>query len=150
MFNKALSLVEMIISLAITAVLTGTVLVSLTLVEGRKLDTQARNLLSDLSWVRETAATQHYNYTVVFDTAGDTYSIYNSSVAPANLIKSKKLMVNLVSINDWNNNPIPLSRFTFFYPKGNTSDQVSITLEQNKRTRRLNISDETGFIKMEQ
>ncbi len=147
MINKAITLVEMIIGLAITAVLVATALVSLNFVDGRKLDTQARSMLSDLFWVRESAASLHNNYIISFDTTNETYSIYNGSVSPANLTRKQRLTVNLVNVTDWSNNP--MSQISFSFPLGKPSDKVWINLSQSKRSRRLNISDETGFIKME-
>jgi prepilin-type N-terminal cleavage/methylation domain-containing protein len=148
MAGKGLTLVEMIIGLAVTAVLAATVLVSFNFVDGRKLDTQARNMVSDLIWGRELAASNHHDYIVDFDIANETYSFYNGSKIAARLVRQQKLSVNLVNVTNWNHNTIP--DFTFYAPKGNTSSTVLITLNQTGRSRIINVSNETGFIKMEQ
>jgi prepilin-type N-terminal cleavage/methylation domain-containing protein len=145
--EKALTLVEMVISLAITAVLTAIALVSLNFVSGRELDIQARNLVSDLTWARESVVSTHYNYTIAFDTNNETYSLYNGTVAPANLIKTQKLTVELVNVTNWTY--APKTNFIFYYPGGNASIPVLINLRQTGRSRRLNISDQTGFIRVE-
>ena len=147
MSEKALTLIEMVISLAITAVLTTTTLVTLNFVGGRDLDTQARSLVSDLIWARELASSRHNNYIVVFNTTNETYSFYNGSIAPANLIRKQKFTVNLASVTDWSLNPI--TSVTFYFPKGNVSTPALINLNQAGRNRRVNISDTTGFIRME-
>lgn len=146
MADKGLTLVEMVIGLAITAVLASTVLVSFNFVDGRRLDTQARNMVSDLIWGREKAASEHNNYKVDFDIATDTYSFFNGS-PPTNLVRQQRLSVDLTSVTDWNHNVI--TDFTFLAPKGNTSTSVLITLNQTGRSRIINVSDETGFVRME-
>ncbi len=147
MAEKAITLVEMVISLAITAILTTIILVSFRFVDGRQLDIQARNMLSDLIWVRELAVSIHKNYTIVFNTSGETYSFYNGSIIPANRIKLQNIPVNLSTVTDWDGNSI--TNFSFSFPKGNATTTVLITLRQTNRLRRLNVSDETGFIRME-
>jgi prepilin-type N-terminal cleavage/methylation domain-containing protein len=146
MVDKALTLVEMVIGLAITAVLASTTLVSFNFVNGRRLDTQARNMVSDLVWARELAASSHNNYIVDFDIANETYSFYNGSMA--NLVRKQKLSVDLVNVTDWGHNII--TQFTFSAPKGNISgDSALITLGQSRRSRIVNVSNETGFVRME-
>jgi len=147
MDGKGLTLVEMAISLAITAVLAAIVLVSFNWVDNRKLDTQARNLVSDLIWGRELAASRHHNYIVDFDIANETYSFYNGSKSAANLVRKQKLSVNLVNVTKWDHSVI--KNFTFSAPNGNTNSSVLITLNQTGRSRIINVSDETGFLRME-
>ena len=147
MANKGLTLVEMVISLAIVVVLASTTLVSFKLVDGRKLDTQARNLVSDLIWGRELAASTHHNYLVDFDIANETYSFYNGTKSAANLVKKQKFTVDLARVTDDALNVI--TEFTFLAPKGNTSISALITLNQTGRSRIINVSDETGFVRME-
>jgi prepilin-type N-terminal cleavage/methylation domain-containing protein len=147
MAKKALTLVEMVIALAITAVLTTTTLVTLNFVDGRDLDTQSRNMVTDLIWARELAASRHNNYIVVFNTTSETCSFYNNSIAPANLIRKQKLTVNLASVTDWSLNPI--TSVTFYFPKGSASVSALVNLLQTGRSRRVNITDETGFIRLE-
>lgn len=147
MADKALTLVEMVIGLAITAVLASTTLVSFNFVDGRKLDTQARNMVSDLSWLRELAVASRKNYTVVFDANNDSYSLYHDTVSAANLVRKQKLNVNLTVITNWQNNAI--TQLTFLFPKGNTTTAAWITLNQTGRSRIINVTNQTGFVSME-
>jgi Tfp pilus assembly protein PilE len=147
MADKAITLVEMVIGLAITAVLAATTLVSFNFVDGRRLDTQARNMVSDLSWLRELAVASHKDYTVVFDANNDSYSLYRDTVSAANLVRKQKLNVNLTVITDWQNNAI--TQFTFLFPKGSTTTSALITLNQTGRSRVINVGNQTGFVSME-
>jgi Tfp pilus assembly protein FimT len=147
MADKALTLVEMVIGLAITAILVATSLVSFNFVDGRRLDTQARNMVSDLIWIRESAASRHNNYTVGFDITNETYSFFNgTAMIPANLVRRQRLTVNLASVKDWDGNAI--TRFTFFAPQGNASVTALINLTQAGKWRVINVSDETGFVRI--
>jgi prepilin-type N-terminal cleavage/methylation domain-containing protein len=148
MSKKALTLVEMVIALAITAVLASTALMTLNFADGRDLDTQSRSLVSDLIWAREMAVSNHTNYTVVFDNTNDTYSFYKGSVTPANLTRKRKFSIELVNVTNWTSSQI--TNFTFRFPKGNVSTAAVINLRQTGRSRRVNISDTTGFVRMEQ
>jgi prepilin-type N-terminal cleavage/methylation domain-containing protein len=147
MADKGLTLIEMVIGLAITAVLAATTLVSFNVVDGRRLDAQARNLVSDLNWARELAASSHHDCIVDFDIANENYSFYNGSIAAANLVRQQRLSVDLASVTDWNLNAI--TDFTFSAPQGDASSSVLITLNQTGRSRIINVSDQTGFVRME-
>ena len=147
--KKAITLIELIIGLAITAMLVSVTVVSFNSMEGRKLDVEARNMLGNLIWAREIAASRHNDCTVVFDTANNRYSFYNGSISADNLVKNLSLSrgVNLDSVKKWTGSS--LSQIIFYSPRGNCSSSALIALNQTNRLRRINISDETGFIKME-
>lgn len=147
--KKAITLIELIIGLVITAMILSVTVASFNSMTGRKLDVQARNLIGDLIWAREIAAAEHKNCTVVFNTANNWYSFYNGTVSVNNLIKNQSLSrgVNLDSVEDWGGNTI--NQIVFLSPKGSSDTSALIILNQTNRLRRINISEETGFIKME-
>lgn len=149
--KKAMTLIELIIGLAITAVLISVTVVSFNSIEGRKLDTQARNMVGNLIWAREIAAARHNNCTVVFDTANDRYAFYSGPVSAANLVKNLSLSqgIKLDSVKNWGGTALSPSRIIFYSPRGNASSSAVITLNQTNRLRRINVSDATGFIRME-
>lgn len=146
--QKAITLVELLIGLAITVVIMSITVVSFNSMEGRKLDTQARNMVGDLIWAREIAASRHYNCTVVFNTANNWYAFYNGTVSANNLVKNQSLSrgVKLDSVKE---GATSLSQIIFHSPKGDSDSSAVITLNQTNRLRRINISKETGFIRME-
>jgi Tfp pilus assembly protein FimT len=146
MNRRALTLVEMIEGLVIMAIIAATILVSYGMVERRKLDTESRNLVADLTWVREMAASTHHNYTLEFNTTTDTYRVYNESVAPANLIKQKKLGVDLSSVTDFSGNTE--TQLTFSTPKGEAEERI-INLTQQGRFRNVRVFPGTGYAKIE-
>jgi Tfp pilus assembly protein FimT len=143
-----MTLIELIISLAITAVLVSTVLVSFTMIEGKRLETDARTLAWDLIYARTLAMTTHQNYTVGFEP--DTES-YNISDEASGVIKRRKLGVDMVNVTDFLGN----QHFSleFHYPSGDPEGAVAekrvINLQQQGRPRRVRIYDETGFITVE-
>ena len=146
--EKAMSLVELLIGLAITTVLMVMTVVSFNSMQGRKLDVQARNMVGDLIWAREVAASRHNNCTVVFNTANNWYAFYDGTVSAGILVKNQSLSrgVELDSVKE---GATSLSQIIFYSPRGNCSDSVVITLNQTNKLRRINISEETGFIRME-
>jgi len=147
--QKAITLVELLIGLAITVVIMSITVVSFNSMEGRKLDTQARNMVGDLIWAREVAAARHNNCTVVFNTANNGYAFYKGIVSANSLIKNQSLTrgVSLDSVEDWSGGT--LNQIVFYSPKGDSSDSAVIILNQTNRLRWINISKETGFIRME-
>jgi Tfp pilus assembly protein FimT len=147
--KKAITLIELIIGLVITTVIMSVTVASFNSMEGRKLDVQARNMVGNLIWAREIAAARHNNCTVVFNTGNNWYAFYNGTVSTDNLVKNQSLSrgVDLDSVEDWNGNT--LSQIIFYSPKGNSDTSAVIILNQTNRLRRINISEETGFIRME-
>ncbi|MDD5347581.1 MAG: hypothetical protein PHT59_03100, partial [Candidatus Omnitrophica bacterium] len=101
MKKLSVTLIELIVSMAIIAVISATVLVSMTLYDRRKLEIAGRTLNSDLMWARQMAVNTGTPYVVEFDLNDEAYFIYNNSVAPANLVRQEPLPahVDLVSVH---------------------------------------------------
>ncbi len=154
MRKRALTLVEMIVGLSIIAIISGIVLVSFTLVDRRRLETEARNLLADLTWAREMAVAQHHNSIVDFDTSNELYVLYldrddDSTPDTGEEIKRQRLDVDLVSVTDFSGSPLsPPQRITFNYPNGVAQDRI-VNLRHGGRTRPIRVFGDTGFIRLD-
>ena len=96
--RRAVSFIELITAVAIMSIISATTGISFTLYDRRKIEVGGRILAADMAWTRQMAATYHRNYAVDFDINNDIYSIYNGSIAAANLIKRKAIGVNLATV----------------------------------------------------
>jgi prepilin-type N-terminal cleavage/methylation domain-containing protein len=79
MRKQAVTLIEMLVSIAIIATISASVVFSISIVERRRLEAATRTLVADLAWTRQLAVTQHQNYLVDFDLANDRYEIIPAS-----------------------------------------------------------------------
>ena len=144
MKDKALSLIELVVSLAITMIISAAVLVSFSLVDRRRLETTARNLLADLSWAREMAVARNQNYTVNFNQANNTYNITDASGNPVDSARTIQRLSPIVITASPNN-------LTFLAHQGtitlNPSANNVIRLENSGRRRELTVYNQTGYIK---
>jgi len=151
---RAITFVEMVVSLLIIALISTIVLVSYTILERRKLEVAARGLVMDLCWVREAAANKHLDYIVDFDTAGEIYSIYedrdeDGNPAADEQIKQQRLAVDLVSVTDFTGSPLPApQRITFDSPYGVSQERI-VNLSRGGKTKSVNIYAETGYVVLE-
>jgi hypothetical protein len=96
--RRSVTFIELITALAIMSIISATVGINFSLYDSRRLEVAGRIIAADMALTGQMAATYHRNYTVYFDIANDTYSIYNGSSNPANLTKRKALGLNLVTI----------------------------------------------------
>lgn len=144
MKDKALSLIELVVSLAITMIISATVLVSFTIIDRRKLETTARNLLADLSWAREMAVARNQNYTVNFYQVNNR-SYYNITDESGNLIDSARPVYPIVIA------PSP-DNLTFLAHQGtivlSPSINDTICLELSRRRRELTVYNQTGYVNL--
>lgn len=83
--EAGLSLVEMVVVLAIGGLLLALAFNGSSLAANRRLTGMARKLAGDMRMVEQRARTERTCYRIVFDPAGDAYSIerYNGAVTPA-------------------------------------------------------------------
>jgi len=143
MKDKAISLIELVVSLAIIAIISAAVFISFSLVDRRRLETTARNLLSDLSWAREMAVARNQNYTVNFYQVNNT-SYYNITDASGNLADSARTVRPIVIAASPNN-------LTFLAHQGTVVLSPLATnvirLEQSGRRREVTVYNQTGYMK---
>lgn len=152
MFQAGFSLIELIVVIAIIAIISGLGLSSFSTLSGDKLEGDARKIVNNLSWLRQmaVAGTQYIpagsrqNYIAAFDTVNETYTIYQGSINPNNLIKSQNLSpgVNLVSVL-----PLP-AQLTFSFPQGTAQDKT-ITLNSQGKTRTVSVFGNTGYVRIQ-
>lgn len=146
------SLTELIVVLAIIAIISGLGLASFSTLSGDRLEGDARKIVNDLSWLRQMAAAgnqyipagSRQNYIAVFNTVNETYTIYQASIIPGNLIKTQSLSpgVNLVSAL-----PLP-AQLTFSFPQGTTQDKT-ITLTSQSKTKTVSVFGNTGYVRIQ-
>ena len=139
---KAVTLIEMIIALAIIAIVAFAITMSGGLASSQRLDCETRMLAADLRWARAMAVSKHNNYIIDFDLANEIYMVYENSVNPANLLKRQSLQVDIVSLS-----PAP-NRITFNFPSGN-SQAKQIDLSYRAKTGRITIFGQTGYVKIQ-
>jgi len=143
MKDKALSLVELVVSLAIVMIISSTVLVSFTIIDSRRLETTARNLLADLSWAREMAVARNQNYTVNFNQTSNTYNITDASGSPVDSARTIQRLLPIVITASPNN-------LTFLAHQGtitlNPSANNVIRLENSGKRRELTVYNQTGYV----
>ena len=150
--KKAFSLIELIVVIAIIAVVSAAGFMSFSSLTGDRLTADARKIINDLCWIRQLAVAgsqyipmgSRQNYIVVFDTASESYTIYEGSVNPSNQIKTQSLNpgVDLASIS-----PLP-AQITFSYPLG-TAETKTITLNSQGRTRQVITFANTGYVRID-
>jgi len=140
------TLMEIIVVVAIISILTGYTAISFLLISPRKIEAETRKLVSDLCWVRDMAVARHQDFIV--DVTNKTYTIYQNSIAPANLISQKTLDVDEVSIS------IDPPDIYFYSPKGTIHsqgttqpEQITLDLSYRGNSRQITLFSETGYIK---
>ena len=146
------TLIELIVVIAIIAIISGLGLTSFSTLSGDRLEGDARKIVNDLSWLRQMAAAgnqyipagSRQNYIAVFNTVNETYTVYQGSTIPSNLIKTQSLSpgVNLVSVL-----PLP-AQVTFNFPQGTAQDKT-ITLTSQGKTRTVSVFSNTGYVRIQ-
>lgn len=146
MKKDAITLVELLIVIAISLVIYATVLLSVSSIDKKRLEAAARTMVSDLMVARQRAASEHENYIVVFNTAGENYTVYHGSVASSNIIKQKTLDVDLVSVTDWGGGA--QTNLQFDSHTGLTDNRL-INLTFAGKSKLINVTAKTGYLKLQ-
>ncbi|TAN62303.1 prepilin-type N-terminal cleavage/methylation domain-containing protein [bacterium] len=146
---KGFTLIELIAVIAIVAVVSGMSLASFSTLTGDRLTANARKIVSDLCWARQLAAAKHRNHIVVFDTAAESYVIYDdldadASADPSEEIKEQILTtgIDLVSVTP------PTAQLTFGFPLGTTQTKT-ITLSSQGKIRAVVTFANTGYVRIQ-
>lgn len=158
MNRRAVTLIELIMSTTIIAILFTVVLVSLSSLERRKLDVETVNLLSDFRWTRLRTISIHQYHAIAFSPANREYSIYVTphrsvhELTPANLIKTVSLESN-IAVNStvlwfYPAGDTSFWFFTFYTPGGTTSGTDNITLSLQGVSKQITIEGDTGFARI--
>jgi prepilin-type N-terminal cleavage/methylation domain-containing protein len=156
---KGFSLSELIVVIAIVAVMSAVAMASFTALTGDRLVGDGRKIVNDLCWLRQMAvAGRQYltspvrrQYIAVFDTANNSYTLFydlnnNGAADPATeRIKTQGLSsgVDLVSVT-----PLP-AQISFYYPQAAITQTKTITLTSQGKTRQVRVFGNTGYIRMQ-
>lgn len=146
MKRDAITLMELLIVIAISAVIYATVLIGISSIDKKRLEVAVRNIVSDLILARQLAASQHNNYIIVFDTAGEKYTVYRGSVVSTNKTQEKTLDVDLVSVTDWGGTP--QTNLQFDSHTGLTDNRL-INVTFSGKSKLINVTALTGYVKMQ-
>jgi len=144
--RDAITLMELLIVIAISAVIYATVLIGISSIDKKRLEVAVRNIVSDLILARQLAASQHNNYIIVFDTAGEKYTVYRGSVVSTNKTQEKTLDVDLVSVTDWAGTP--QTNLQFYSHTGLTDNRL-INVTFAGKSKLINVTALTGYVKMQ-
>ena len=141
------TLIELMVVIAIIAVTSAAGLVSFSSLTGNRLSVDSRKIVNDLCWARQLAAARHRNHIIVFDTAAESYAVYddlNGNAIPEADEEIKEQILNtgvdLVSVA-----PLP-AQITFSSPFGTTQTKT-ITLSAQARTRTVVTFANTGYVR---
>ena len=137
--KKAMSLIELIAVMAITAVIAGGVLLAFSAVGNKRLDATARSLAAELALARQRAASEHDDFTVAFDTTAEKYTVSNDTIQ----LKEIALDVNLASVTDCAGTA---QTQLIFQSHTGIADTTCITLTSGGRSKFINITGDTGYI----
>lgn len=149
MFLAGFSIIELITVIAMVAIISALALASFSSLTGDRLTADARKIVNDLCWARQLAAAKHRNHIIVFDTAAESYVVYddlNGNAAPeANEEIKEQILnrgINLVSVA-----PLP-AQITFSFPQGTTQTKT-ITLNSQAKTRTVVTFANTGYVRIQ-
>lgn len=142
--RRAFTLVELVITVAIIAVVSGASLISFYAYFGRRVDAEARKLAADLAWARQMCVARHQDYRVVFDAANNSYDIFEA----ASVRRRQRLALDITGVTDPSAAPLLPAELTFYWPAGNTQD-ARIGLSHNNRIRNVTVFGQTGYVKVQ-
>jgi Tfp pilus assembly protein PilE len=152
-----MTLVELIVVITIGVMLTAVGVASFSLVDSRRLKSQAQMLLADFWWARQLAVSQDAlddSYELRFDTINDRYCLCHcdsdcansceaysrcSDPHPANYVKMINLTVDM--------NAAP-TYVVFNSPLGQsiTSGGNAVVLRKGTHSIQLNVANDTGYV----
>lgn len=144
--TKGYSLVEMVIVLAIMAILTGILIPVLSqYLPGVQLNGSARDITADLRDAEQRAITEQDQYILRFQISPPSYQVIHKKNNTEEVIRAKTLPSNISLTLD----PFITSNQIIFSPDGGPSASGNITLGLNNVTKIINVSP-AGFIKINQ
>lgn len=86
---------EIMVVIAIVTLISAMAAISFSGIGPRKVEAEARKIVSDLYWVRSMAISRHQDYWIRF--SSDAYEVFHTSIDPANFIKREELAVAIIN-----------------------------------------------------
>jgi prepilin-type N-terminal cleavage/methylation domain-containing protein len=151
MGKRGVTLLEVLVAMSISLILAGITLMSMTVLGRQRLTAETTALSSHISWTRELAKTQHYNYFLSFDLANEAYTIRQDSDDDGNydtsdtVVKQQDMTVDIVSFQAFDGGTITPARVMFAKFTGKANQDVVITLQHAGGTREISIFSDTGY-----
>lgn len=142
--DKGLTFIELITVISIIVLVAAMAVVSFGPLSSVRLEAEAGKLISELCRVRERALSRHQNYTITFDTAGDSYRVYSES---GDERQNNSLSADLTSVTDLFGSPD--NQAVFYYPKGTAQDRIINLSYGGRISRKVRLFSQTGYVRME-
>lgn len=143
------SLIELLIVLAIIAVLTGLAQASFTTqLPHLRLNAAARTLVSDLRWARQLAIAQGQPVQIVLDPERDRYQIEKQSQPGIPIGWVRDLQDRRQGLGEIDLVGSSGDRILIFYPQGTTNSWTTITLKNRTGEQRQITVVATGRVKL--
>ncbi|MFA5363021.1 MAG: CFI-box-CTERM domain-containing protein [Candidatus Omnitrophota bacterium] len=152
------TLVELLIGLCISGVLFGITMLSMTALGRQRLTAETVVLSSNISWVRELAKTQRYNYFLSFNLSNESYSIYQDSDDDESLdisdtlVKQQDMTVDIYSFQDFDGHNLTPARIMFAKVSGaakiagdEDNEGALITIKHDSGQKEISIFRDTGY-----
>lgn len=144
MKKRSFSLVEIVTVVSIIVVITSSVVVSFFIAGSKRLEAEARKIMSDACWAREAAISTHQDYYLHFNSG--YYEVYDEG---GNVVKRQNLVSTITSPST----PFDVYFYTFSQGPspwtGGDADSVSISLSHQGKTKTITVFSKTGFVIMQ-
>lgn len=146
MKKRGFSLIELVVVVAIIAIISASLVISFSSLSGTRLDAEARKIVTDISWARARAAAMHTHQAISFDPVNRRYSVFRSPTGTtadftdSNLLKRVMVGVSLSLIQ---------TSLWIYSPRGNISGPDTITLDYGGRSKRVKVFSDTGHARIE-
>ncbi len=142
-----MTLLELIVVIAVIMILTAAGMVSFSLIDTRRLKSQADTLISDIWWARQVVSATNHDYNIFFDKPHNSYCLYDDSLynftscTGVSHLDITRLDVQIQSAP---------ANIVVYAPWGqleaNPVANTTIILSRGKKTKTLTISNATGYV----
>ena len=144
--TKGFTLVEVVIVLAITVIVSGVAAVSLGSLEKKRISAACDELVGDLRYAQRMAVLQGREYSVQFDTLNNGYELYYTKNSGTNVLEKvldKQVSfdngVTLLSVN-------ASGRLVSYTPMGTTGDACTIVLQTDGYSASITVNVGSGRV----
>ncbi|MDD2702686.1 MAG: prepilin-type N-terminal cleavage/methylation domain-containing protein [Candidatus Omnitrophica bacterium] len=158
MRKRGVTLIELLIGLSISGILFGMTMLSMSVLGRQRLTSETVVLSSNISWIRELAKTQRYNYFLSFNLSDESYSIYQDSDDDESfdvsdtLVKQQDMTADIYSFQDFGGNNLTPARIMFSKVSGaaeiagdEDNEGALITIKHAGGQKEISIFRDTGY-----